>query len=516
MAILLPKDTNTALGPNAKACDSRSLLFERFADPSAREEPRKAWFKRITDLKPHSAKRESWTCWLREEGLGLKADAILFAQLQSRLMVNMAGGVMENAGLCLDRFGVPYIPGSSVKGCARRTAIQSLLEAREANEPADKLARLLAQIALVFGWGEQDWKTRLDTVSKLTPKRDETDETFAQRCQERWKAKRSDFAYAVGDELWDKVSAATRKLLPGTDHFAGTVSFMPAYPHQLPANDLELDIVTCHHPKYYRGEADMPVALDIEEPNPVVFPAVAAGVVFQFAILPLHPARAGLVGQVSDLTVPGVSGSVSTPVGARSLRTSNEPKSAGPETPPTGRPEACPTPDHLLTSAREWLSQGLETFGLGAKTAAGYGWFDASEGFNQGFLAEEKKRAQGEAERAKAEQVAADIKASEKAEKEEKQRQRGNLTPDDSWTAQFKSYPEAKRREVINKFAFPDEKWWPAQGELADERIQFSLLHFLVNLEPNFLAADRANPKSKTAKALAGLKRKFPATAPSS
>jgi CRISPR/Cas system CMR subunit Cmr6 (Cas7 group RAMP superfamily) len=69
---------------------------------------------------------------------------------------DMAGGVMENAGLCLDRFGMPYIPGNGVKGCARRMAIQELLEAR-AKASDDELAKLLADIALVFGWGEEDW-----------------------------------------------------------------------------------------------------------------------------------------------------------------------------------------------------------------------------------------------------------------------------------------------------------------------------------------------------------------------
>jgi CRISPR type III-B/RAMP module RAMP protein Cmr6 len=164
-------------------------------------------------------------------------------------------------------------------------------------------------------------------------------------------------------------------LLPNTDHFAGTVSFLPAYPHHLPANDLELDIVTCHHPRYYRADPDMPVALDIEEPNPVVFPAVAAGVVFQFAILPIHRAWLGLVGQVSDLTVPGVSDSVGTPGGIASAAPTNKAGSQGPEASATGRPEVCSTAARLLTRAREWLRQGLETFGLGAKTAAGYGWF---------------------------------------------------------------------------------------------------------------------------------------------
>ena len=164
----------------------------------------------------------------------------------------------------------------------------------------------------------------------------------------------------------------------------------------------------------------------------------------------------------------------------------------------------------LREIACEQLRQGLEAFGLGAKTAAGYGWFDASESFNQRFLAEQRQEAEAEAKRLKAEREAAEIKAREQAQKEERERQRGSLAPDDAWMREFKGYPETKRREVINKFAFEDEKWWPAQGELSDERVQFTLLHFMVNVEPEFLAADRANSRSKTAKALAGLRRKFP------
>lgn len=155
MPILMPSDTSSALGADAKLCNSRSLLFDRFADPSAKEEFRKAWFKRVITLKACCEKRESWIRWLGHDGVKLKPENLLFARLQARLMVNMAGGVMENAGLCLDRFGVPYIPGSAVKGCARRMAIQNLLEARESKEADGKLARLLADIALVMGWGSR-------------------------------------------------------------------------------------------------------------------------------------------------------------------------------------------------------------------------------------------------------------------------------------------------------------------------------------------------------------------------
>src|ERR1035441_1623747 len=176
MAILMPKDTRETIGPDAAKCESRSLCFDRFADPQARDTARNSWFKRIAALEPSPVLCEAWKTWLGPAGLRLKPQEILYAQLQSRLMVNMAGGVMENAGLCLDRFGVPYIPGTAVKGCARHMAIKSLLEAREAKEPTYKLARLLADIALVFGWGEQDWQTRQDIVSKVMPQRGEDQE----------------------------------------------------------------------------------------------------------------------------------------------------------------------------------------------------------------------------------------------------------------------------------------------------------------------------------------------------
>ena len=452
MPILMPKDTRDALGANAEKCESRSLLLDRFADPSATKDDRKAVFTRAFGKRAETGKIASWHAFLRD-GLRLKDDGILYAQLQSRLMVNMAGGVMENAGLCLDRFGLPYIPGSAVKGCARRMAIQELLEAREAGKSSNELAQLLADIALTFGWGEQDWSGQVNNG----------------RCV-------SDFAYAVDRDSWESVSTSARGHLTRTDHFAGSVSFLPAFPVDLgkpgrvddlpvelpPLGKLELDVVTCHHGKYYSKAKDrsgslvMPVALDTEEPVPVVFPAVAAGHVFAFALLSMRG-----------------------------------------------------YPRQLLDQARTWLANGLANFGLGAKTAAGYGWFDASQQFNERVIAKLQAQKQAEADRIRQAQDVTLAAEKASAERAERDRKRASLTRDNTWIEKFKAAPEGKRRETINKFAFDDEKWWPPQGELADERIQFSLLHFLLHVEPEFLTADRANPKSKTAKALSGLKRKF-------
>ena len=69
------------------------------------------------------------------------------AALGGRLIVNQAGGILENAGLCLHRhFGDPYIPGSALKGLARHAA---WLEWNAA-EGAEK-ERLAQQIRRVFG-----------------------------------------------------------------------------------------------------------------------------------------------------------------------------------------------------------------------------------------------------------------------------------------------------------------------------------------------------------------------------
>ena len=188
----------------------------------------------------------------------------VYARTGDRLMVNMAGGMLENANICLHpHFGYPYIPGSAVKGCARRAAWSELQEVRsgvdrEAIEAFEKRMRL------VFG-----------SVSKD----------------------------------------------PDEDFEGGRVCFFPATPEG--KRLLEADVLTCHHPDYYGGRMDE--ALDTENPNPQFFPAVKKGTLFRFRLAPVK------IG-VED-------------------------------------------PQALMNDAERWLRQALMLYGIGAKTAAGYGWF---------------------------------------------------------------------------------------------------------------------------------------------
>lgn len=307
MAIALLTETRALLGHDAAKCDSRSLFKDRFADPQASDKTkpsRKDWFNSLIGKKAAPATRADW----------LPVTAVqLHARLMSRLMVDLAGGVMENANLNLDRYGLPVIPGSAVKGLARRMALQALHDwvAAQENKGSDDRpaaddacapccdgfstpAEMLAAIARIFGWIEKDWS---DSSEK------------------------SDFLWAAGKSK--SLLAAARALLPAHETFAGTIAFLAASPNRDPG--LELDVVTPHHTEYYKGNPAYATAPDTEDPIPVYFPAVKPqkdGDHFTFPLIPLRLAR-----------------------------------------------------DGDLARAKRWLAHGLELLGLGAKTNAGYGWF---------------------------------------------------------------------------------------------------------------------------------------------
>lgn len=415
MPAAMPKDTAAALGPDAGKCDSRSLFLDRFANPAAKdsgtETPRREWFNRLLQKQPVSIRTADWA-------YGLPGALPFTAQLQSRLMVNMAGGVMENAGLCLDRFGLPYIPGSAVKGCARRFALAALHEWCDAGgqlpdkpagadnpctracAPFDTPAEMLAAIARVFGWCEQDWSDKRKddrflsdfawacsgmadspaptghdvTAQGNVPGSQRQTDPGPERATQTWSAIRNTVVHQLARKL--RLSIPGNQPVPSTHlpNFAGSVSFLPAHPVdfgnpgkveglplEVPAlGKLELDVVTCHHRDYYDGKLD--TATDTEDPVPVVFPAVVPGHVFTFALARLRTVT-----------------------------------------------------DADLSLARAWLQSGLETFGIGARTNAGYGWFECGDGVQkavQRSIEDAKRRRvteakrQDEAERRKADEEA--------------------------------------------------------------------------------------------------------------
>lgn len=241
---------------------------------------------------------------------------LIFATPEAPLLINLSGGVMENAGLNLDLMsGVPFIPGSAVKGCARRMAIWEL--SQESNP--DKKSELLAKIALIFGWGDQEWKSGRDKKNIAI--------------SDFWLAMAPyDHSLSLTDadkqrlNMWEEIEPKATNIIQEhtccllKNGFAGLVNFLPSYPNS--KGIIENDIITPHHADYYAKKLDK--AYDIENPIPVSLPRVRFTKQNYFSL---------------------------------ALTT------------------ALPKDHQFLCQAKKWLRESLEIFGIGAKTSAGYGWF---------------------------------------------------------------------------------------------------------------------------------------------
>ncbi len=274
MPVYMAADTKAALGADRAKCASRSLFMDKFPEFPANDndkESRRRFLESVILKSTLVFNREAFTA---------PNSTSFTAVLGGRLIVNQAGGVIENAGLCLDRHtGAPYIPGSALKGIAADAALDA--DAR------------IEERALVFGFASGDCFSKNE---------------------------------------WPELCARYPEMKK-TKNLSGSVAFLPAYPAK--NAPLDLDILTCHHPKYYSSPDPKAVALDNEQPNPQVFPVVKAGVEFLFQIALPSPNR--LDGLKAKLGLPA--------------------------------------DFNPLARASEWLKTGLQDHGIGAKTAAGYGWF---------------------------------------------------------------------------------------------------------------------------------------------
>ena len=168
--------------------------------------------------------------------LPARAECV-WGELRSRLAVNLAGGILENANICLHpHFGYPYLPGSAVKGIARHAA--------------------WCEWKKLEGEAKQDIARRIATV----------------------------FGYPTGDKKLDDALKADEEAREAKENHAGCVAFLGAFPEG--KANIEVDVLTCHHAKYYSGSK--PQATDDESPNVQAFPVVASGTVFCFPLVPLR------------------------------------------------------------------------------------------------------------------------------------------------------------------------------------------------------------------------------------
>lgn len=279
------------LGNNLDGCKSVSLRLNKLS-PEFVKDDKKQEIENICKVFNDNTRD------LQMPDMHFPNEVSVYAKLQSRLIVNQAGGIIENAGLCLHRFfGYPMIPGSAVKGAAHHVAWCEWKEIPEESKE-ERLAHV-KKMASVFGY----------------PLNDGDIENFIEEMAK--------------DEFKDYACK-------------GSISFLPAIPYG-DASDVKLepDVVTSHHSKYYSSKETNAVAKDNEQPVPNFFPTVKAQATFKFTIVPSRNAS-----------------------------------------------------DENIKLATQWLAKALTINGIGAKTAAGYGWFtDETKDYEE---LENKKRKQQE------------------------------------------------------------------------------------------------------------------------
>jgi len=153
---------------------------------------------------------------------------------QSRLVVGLGSSHVFETALTLHHiYGVPYIPGSTLKGVCRAVAFWELAEKKNILNDESEIEKLYKKF--------------------------------------------------YGKLVEDDNDILTYQLLFGAQDFRGLLLFLDAYPIIEENTDIfELDIMNVHYPSYY-GEKKPPG--DWENPVPIYFLTVKPGVKFNICIL---------------------------------------------------------------------------------------------------------------------------------------------------------------------------------------------------------------------------------------
>ncbi len=217
------------------------------------------------------------------------------------------------------------------------------------------------------------------------------------------------FGYPTGHEALDQYVQA--ELPEEAEIVAGQVCFLPAVGKIKNNGAWTEDICTTHHPEYYQGKRQL--AIDNEAPIPLPFPAVDAGTTFFF---PLVPRRNCTVGTLDD--------------------------------------------------AQNWLIRALAVNGAGAKTAAGYGWFEPFEtGKSAKILSEYRQNSQlakWEAARKALEEQAKEEQRIKKLQEEKKRWE--SMSPEERAQEDVAALRDDQFKTLLRNFpkqdknAIPDEK----------------------------------------------------------
>ncbi len=160
---------------------------------------------------------------------------------------------IENGFMFHHVYGIPYVPGETLKGLARAVFILSMAEAIKGETKLSKI--------------EEELSEEVEGISYQIPKK----------------------INIILDNYTIENPVETFRKIFGSKERRGQVIFFDAYPVEFkPSEHFEADIMNSHYGDYYQsGKAPA----DWLNPNPIHFLALKEGIVFEFSLglAPLEP-----------------------------------------------------------------------------------------------------------------------------------------------------------------------------------------------------------------------------------
>lgn len=204
----------------------------------------------------HELQKSLWESKLKESGIDPE-KFILKLETKSRLVVGLGDESVYETSIRLHRnYGVPYIPGSALKGVAKHWGIYRLVDANRESLGEDDFFRLVGQV-------QKSLEEPDDKEIKFEP-----------------------LSFTLEGE---SISFGDLRKIFGTQRREGPIIFFDAFPtydcikRRVEREEpiLELDVMNPHYQPYYQQDE---APGDWHSPTPIFFLTVPAGVEFQFAV----------------------------------------------------------------------------------------------------------------------------------------------------------------------------------------------------------------------------------------
>ncbi|GIW04711.1 MAG: type III-B CRISPR module RAMP protein Cmr6 [Thermomicrobiales bacterium] len=206
------------------------LVLERFQPvPRGTAEHYSTFLREVCELSPPGIYAEAYEEW-KATLLSMPGVRAREFETRGRVIVGLGAESVRETGITLLRlYGVPVLPGSAIKGLARRYL------ARRGEAPSEAKLEEIATVMFGRGAGQPALGTRRS-------QRDNGEEIDAKA------------AYLTYFDAWYVPGSALRD------------------------KPLRRDVITVHHPRYYRSQGKLneqdtlpPVPWDLDDPNPVAF-----------------------------------------------------------------------------------------------------------------------------------------------------------------------------------------------------------------------------------------------------